>query len=76
MRTPYHFIWKVHASNEDEEYMVVFELRDYQRNYIRAIPVNKDFITNLIKEMALHEEKGRKYGGIEGAEFMMEGLTK
>lgn len=76
MMMPYHFIWKVHASPSEEEYLVVFEIRDYHRNYIRAIPVNKDFITNLIKEMALHEERGLKYAGVTGGEFMMEGLEK
>ncbi len=73
---PYQLVWEVHASVEEGEYFVAFELRDYHRNYIRAMPVNKDFITNLIKEMALHEEKGLKYRGTGMGDFRMEGLTK
>lgn len=76
MMTPYHLIWKVHANVEDGEYFVAFELRDYYRNYIRSVPVNKEFLTNLIQAMALHEEKGLKYKGDGVGKFVMEGLGK
>ena len=76
MMSPYHLVWHVKANLESMEYFVVVELRDYQRNYVRAMPVNKDWIMNLLKAMTMNEEKGYKYLGDGVGTFTMGGLEK
>lgn len=67
-------VWTRHQCDDDKSYFVSLELRDYDKNYIAQIPINKDFITNLIAKMATLEEKGYTYESPNALKYMAEGI--
>lgn len=54
-------VWTHHQCVEDKTYFISIEVRDYDRNYLVKIPVDKTFISNIVAKMATSEEKGFKY---------------
>ena len=68
-------VWHRHQCNEDKTYYVSLEWRDYDKEFKEQIPVNKDFITNLISKMAVLEDQGYIYKCPIPTTYYSEGLT-
>ena len=67
-------VWALTISETDKTYHISLELRDYDKNYLSMIPLNKEFITNLISKMAVSEEKGYIYKCPVPMHYQSEGL--
>ena len=70
------FVWLVSEIKDDNEYWVTFELRDFDHNYLRSIPVPKSFIINMIKQMEMREQSGKTYKKFEDATYQQGDLKE
>ena len=68
-------IWHRHQSNEDKTYYMSLEWRDYDKEFKEQIPVNKDFLINLIAKMAVLEDQGYKYKCPIPSTYYQEGIA-
>jgi len=67
-------VWASKVDPDNKTYHIALEIRDYRNNYLNYVPVNKDFIVNMIAKMETLEQDGYKYDPQLKNGYIQEGL--